>query len=124
MSEVIDYNDVVERVKNGKLLKGMYGKVRIYNLDYLVKHIDREYSIIKRYSKTDSTYSDEWQKKVNEKLKSYNYNQKEMADIIGITEASISRKLNNERKWSVDDLIKISRAFKCNINELLGVDNE
>ena len=61
-----------------------------------------------------------WQDNVNEFIKNSNMLQRELAKELGITEPSISRKLRKERKWSVDDLIKISKMFGVSIDELIG----
>ena len=53
----------------------------------------------------------DWQDNVNRYIRNKGLLQKQIANKIGITEPSLCRKLKNERKWSVDDLIKMS---KCN----------
>ena len=65
-----------------------------------------------------------WQDNVNRYIKDKKLTQKYLANSLGITEPSMTRKLKNERKWSVDDLIKISRFFEDSIDNILGLEHE
>ena len=50
------------------------------------------------------------------------YNQRELAEASGITEATISRYYNGLRSPTSENLIKIARVLDCTIDELVMVN--
>lgn len=66
----------------------------------------------------------EMQKKIVEsikkKMEEKNVNQKKLASLSGLTEATISRYLTNNRTPNLYNLSKICFALETNLNELLG----
>jgi len=64
-------------------------------------------------------------KKISE-LRSQNGNmsQRELADAINVTQASISRWENNQLSISGANLIKLANYFEVTSDELLGIEND
>ena len=56
--------------------------------------------------------------------KSRNLSQKELAEQVGITEASLSRYENNLREPKGEIIAKIAEALKCSTDYLLGLTND
>ena len=44
--------------------------------------------------------------------------QKDVADILGIQTTSYNNKENGKRKFTVDEAIKLSKLFKCSIEDI------
>lgn len=55
--------------------------------------------------------------------KELNLNQKELAEKVGITEASLSRYENNLREPKAEIIIRLSNALNCSTDYLLGKTN-
>ena len=47
--------------------------------------------------------------------------QKGLADLMGYTEASVSRKMRGLRKWTLDDAVNISKALKLTDEEVIQI---
>ena len=47
--------------------------------------------------------------------------QKGLADLMGYTEASVSRKMRGLRKWTLDDVVNISKALKLTDEEVVQI---
>jgi len=64
-------------------------------------------------------------KKISE-LRSQNGNmsQRELAEAINVTQASISRWENNQLSISGANLIKLANYFEVTADELLGIEND
>lgn len=65
-----------------------------------------------------------WREKVLELMNLQKINQKELSRLSGISEASISRYLKEEKTPRIDILLNISRALNVGINYLLGDDTD
>lgn len=65
-----------------------------------------------------------WQEKVKELMKNQGINQKKLSQLSGITEASISRYLKNERTARLDIIINIAKALNVTTEYLLNDDEE
>lgn len=46
--------------------------------------------------------------------------QPQIAEILGISQAAISRRMNGQTTWNVDDLEQIGAAFEVSVAELIG----
>lgn len=69
----------------------------------------------------------EWRKEFGRRLRriahlNKDYNQRELAEASGITEATISRYYNGLRSPTSENLIKIARVLDCTIDELVMVN--
>ena len=60
-----------------------------------------------------------WHDNVNNYITSTQVTQKEMAKKFGISESSISRKLRCERRWTVEDVMKIAKYYGITVDELI-----
>lgn len=47
--------------------------------------------------------------------------QKEMAELLGMSEFAYRRRETGESKWSLDDIVKIKKHFEINIDNLKEV---
>lgn len=64
-------------------------------------------------------------KKISElRLENGNMSQRELADAINVTEASISRWEKNQLNIRGLNLIKLATFFRVSIDELLGLDDK
>lgn len=63
-------------------------------------------------------------KNINKLLKSFmeykGFNQKQLGNFLGISEAQISRKLNQERNYTIDEIILIANKLNFKIDRLIG----
>jgi transcriptional regulator with XRE-family HTH domain len=50
--------------------------------------------------------------------------QRELADMIGVDEVTISRYINNKRTPRLEIMISISKALNVGLDDLLGIDAE
>lgn len=50
--------------------------------------------------------------------------QKELGKLLGLTYASISRRLSGETKWSIDEVDKICKHYNKNYYELFKKEGE
>ncbi|SKA69163.1 Plasmid maintenance system antidote protein VapI, contains XRE-type HTH domain [Eubacterium uniforme] len=60
-----------------------------------------------------------WKEKVLELMKQRNINQKQLAELSGITESSISRHLHSERRPRMDIVVNVAKALDVDIDYLL-----
>ena len=65
-----------------------------------------------------------WSEKIEKLMKQRNWSQKDLAKNSGITEASVSRYINGERKPRVDIVINFAKAFGVSTDYLLYDDDE
>ena len=61
-----------------------------------------------------------WQDSVTIFLKSQRLLNKTLAYKLGMSEATLSRKLRKKRGWTVDELINIGKAFNIRLEDLLN----
>ena len=61
---------------------------------------------------------------LNDLLIEYNLKAKNLADILGVGNATINRYLNKERVPSLEYLVKIADYFNCSTDYLLGLEDE
>lgn len=61
-------------------------------------------------------------KTIRDLMKERNMTQKELADKINVTEASISRYIKEERIPRIDVLVNIARVFNVSVEFLKGID--
>ena len=63
--------------------------------------------------------------RISKLLKETNYSQKELAGLIGVTEASMSRYLNNEREPKMEVIANLATALNTTSDYLInGKENE
>ena len=65
-----------------------------------------------------------WQEKVKQLMKDQNINQKQLSQRSGITEASVSRYLKNERTARIDIIVNFAKALNVSTEYLLNEDDE
>lgn len=65
-----------------------------------------------------------WQEKVKQLMNNQGINQKKLSQLSGITEASISRYLKNERTARLDIIINFAKALNVTTEYLLNDDEE
>jgi transcriptional regulator with XRE-family HTH domain len=65
-----------------------------------------------------------FREKVKELMNQENITQKELSELSGITESSISRYLNGERTPRIDIIINFAKALKVNPNYLICNDDD
>ena len=65
-----------------------------------------------------------WQEKVKQLMNNQGINQKKLSQLRGITEASISRYLKNERTARLDIIINFAKALNVTTEYLLNDDEE
>jgi transcriptional regulator with XRE-family HTH domain len=65
-----------------------------------------------------------WQEKVKQLMESNGITQKRLSQLSGITEASISRYLNGDRKARIDIIVNIAKALNVTTEYLLNEDEE
>lgn len=63
-------------------------------------------------------------KKLYGKIKNMNISQKQVAEMAGLSESSISRYLKGSRKPSAEDLEKIAKALNMNVEEFYDKDKD
>lgn len=61
-------------------------------------------------------------KKIKDLRLEHSISQKDLADTINVTQASISRWEKNQRSISGANLIKLSQYFNVSIDDLLGIN--
>lgn len=65
-----------------------------------------------------------WQEKVKQLMQEQNINQKQLSQLSGITEASVSRYLKNERTARIDIVVNFAKALNVTTEYLLNDDDE
>ena len=65
-----------------------------------------------------------WQEKVKQLMNNQGINQKKLSQLSGITEASISRYLKNERTARLDIITNFAKALNVTTEYLLNDDEE
>ena len=60
-----------------------------------------------------------WHDNVIDYITNTQVTQKEMAKKFGISESSISRELRCERRWTVEDVMKIAKYYGITVDELI-----
>lgn len=45
-----------------------------------------------------------------------------LAASIGVSRPSLNKKLAGSSKWTWEEVVKLSRALDCSLNELAGID--
>ena len=65
-----------------------------------------------------------WQEKVKQLMQDQNINQKQLSQRSGITEASVSRYLKNERTARIDIIVNFAKALNVSTEYLLNEDDE
>ncbi|MCR5836929.1 MAG: helix-turn-helix domain-containing protein [Lachnospiraceae bacterium] len=65
----------------------------------------------------------EWNEKVMELMKKRNINQKQLSQLSGINESSISRYLHSGQKPRMDVVVNISKALQVDTEYLLEEEN-
>ena len=65
-----------------------------------------------------------WQEKVKQLMQEQNINQKQLSQLSGITEASVSRYLKNERTARIDIIVNFAKALNVTTEYLLNEDDE
>ena len=65
-----------------------------------------------------------FKEKVKELMNQQNITQKELAELSGITEASVSRYLSGERTPRIDIVINFAKALKVDSSYLIYNDDE
>jgi transcriptional regulator with XRE-family HTH domain len=65
-----------------------------------------------------------WQEKVKQLMESNGITQKRLSQLSGITEASISRYLNGNRKVRIDIIVNIAKALGVTTGYLLNEDEK
>ena len=65
-----------------------------------------------------------WQEKVKQLMQEQNINQKQLSQLSGITEASVSRYLKNERTARIDIVVNFAKALNVTTEYLLNEDDE
>lgn len=61
-------------------------------------------------------------KRIRRRLVSLNIDQRELANRTGLTETSISRYINCQRKPTYDIVVRIAQALNCTPGELINID--
>lgn len=65
-----------------------------------------------------------WQEKVKQLMQEQNINQKQLSQLSGITEASVSRYLKNERTARIDIVVNFAKTLNVTTEYLLNDDDE
>jgi transcriptional regulator with XRE-family HTH domain len=65
-----------------------------------------------------------WNDKVNELMKQRNMTQKQLSALSGITESSISRYLNSDKRPRIDIVVNIAKALHVETEYLLDEDEK
>ena len=60
-----------------------------------------------------------WRSKVNQLMKQRHINQKQLSELSGITESSISRYLHSEQRPRMDVVLNIAKALNVEVDYLL-----
>ena len=46
--------------------------------------------------------------------------QEEFGRLVGLAQPAVSKRLSGERRWQVDELVALSRAWGVSVDELIG----
>lgn len=46
--------------------------------------------------------------------------QEELGRLVGLAQPAVSKRLSGERRWQVDELVALSRAWGVSVDELIG----
>lgn len=60
---------------------------------------------------------------IKKKMLEKGYNQEQLASLLGISQANLSKSLNpkNKKRFTLDQVIALSYIFECSVDELLGL---
>lgn len=58
--------------------------------------------------------------KIRHALEQRGLTQAEVTRITGLSQPQVSRRLAGERRWQVDELVALSRAWGVSVDELIG----
>lgn len=72
---------------------------------------------------TEQEWREQFAENLKERLEEYGYSQRDLADIVGISESAISRYLYGQQVPKATVILNIAYALDCSVDELIDFDD-